>query len=264
MRPYNELYRHWISVPALHAADIAVLSALYAHADDSGLCRATQGELAEELGQSRAWIHAVLKRLQEPSVALVSAHAHRGFRGFLYALTDADTNAPHSDIRRQPADSLSQATDFSCGSWNPESSSFSLAGGTRLEPFDWSPQTDDLQWAQVQRPDVEPERVTRKFVAWCRKAEKRNGYRPNDPGAMWRRWILRELVTPPDANPQPIPSFPVSARPSAHHDRNRRSSTDRSIDAGNGGLVPPWNGPELAARNHDTLTALRARLAGAA
>lgn len=268
MRPYNELYRRWISVPNLHAADIAVLSALYAHADDTGVCRATQGELAEELGQSRAWIHAVLKTLQDPSIALVSAHAHRGFRGFLYALTDAerDVNASPTDTHCQRADTRGRSTDTSYESWNPESSS-QAGGKPDIEPFDWSPHADDLIWAKAQRPDVEPDRVTRKFIAWCRKTAKRNGYRPDDPTTAWRRWILRELVTPPDTNPCSSNDVPMSSRSGARHDHHRRRSADRSnlaIGADDGNQPPLWTGAELVARNTDTLAVLRARLARAA
>lgn len=268
MRPYTELYRRWIAVPGLHAADIAVLSALYAHADPNGVCAATQGELAEELGQSRAWINAVLKSLQEPAVALVAARPHRGYRGFLYVLANV---TPDSDCQR--ADSASQTTNISLDSENPESSFSSQTREREALPFDWTPETVDLDWARSQRPDIEPDRVTRKFVAWCRKAHQRNGYRPSDPSAAWKRWILRELVAPND----PIPTDPISNAPTdppptqpAASVRRRSARHDHSLPRPSlvpgkphtAGQRPVERGSaDVVARNQDTLAALRARLA---
>jgi biotin operon repressor len=263
MRPYTELYRRWIAVPGLHAADIAVLSALYAHADHNGVCAATQGELAEELGQSRAWINAILKSLQEPAVALVVARPHRGYRGFLYALTNAAPDSPC-----QPADTASQGANISLDSENPESSFSSNTGEHVALPLDWTPETVDLAWAQSQRPDVEPDQVTRKFVAWCRKAHQRNGYRPSDPSAAWKRWILRELVAPNDPIPddpengqtaQPIASI---RRRSSCHDHSPRPSSFASGKLHVTGQRPvERGGADVVVRNQDTLAALRARLA---
>jgi hypothetical protein len=263
MRPYTELYRRWIAVPGLHAADIAVLSALYAHADHNGVCAATQGELADELGQSRAWINAVLKSLQDPAVALVVARPHRGYRGFLYVLADVA-----SDTFCQPADRSCQTVSTSLESENPESSFSSKTEGQEALPFDWTPEAIDLAWARVQRPDIEPDQVTHKFVAWCRKAHQRNGYRPSDPNSAWRRWILRELVTPSEPlSVDPLPSLPTQPiasvrRRSSNHDHNPCPSSfasgklhaagRRSVERG---------GADVAARNQDTLAALRARLA---
>lgn len=263
MRPYTELYRRWIAVPGLHAADIAVLSALYAHADPNGVCAATQGELAEELGQSRAWINAVLKSLQEPAVALVAARPHRGYRGFLYVLANI---APDSDCQR--ADSASQTANISLDSENPESSFSSQTGGHEALPLDWTPEAVDLAWARGQRPDIEPDRVTRKFVAWCRKAHQRNGYRPSDPSAAWKRWILRELVTPSEPTPTD-PQHDQTAQPlvrvrrrSTSHDHSPRSPSFASGMPHPAGQRPVERGSaDVVARNQDTLAALRARLA---
>lgn len=246
MKPYIEMYRRWTTVPGVQAADIAVLSALYAHADRAGVCTATQGELAEELGQSRAWINPILKALQEPPVALVAARPQRGFRGYLYELTGADMSCQPADIGVRP-------TEHPLGSenpLNPESSSLPREGRGDLAmalPGDWRPNADDLAWATTQRPDVDPAAVTAKFVAWCRKAHSRNGYRPADPSAAWRRWIARELLSP---SPMPHREF--------RHERRLHRPTADQPATGTSGSGP--NGTAVAARNHDTLAALRNRL----
>ena len=262
MKPYIDMYRRWIAVPGIQAADIAVLSALYAHADRDGVCTATQGELAEELGQSRAWFNAVLKGLQEKAsqetaAALVCAKPRRGLRGFAYQL--AGMEGFTAGMTCQPADSSGSPADISFESQNPESSSLSGGEMDRRDealPADWQPDAADLAWAALERPEVDAGRVTAKFVSWCRKAHRRNGYRPPDPGAAWRRWIVRELVAPAEEPAAPVskPSVQSSApqfRREPRHDR--RSSSLRA-------------GPvsDAAGRNRETLAALRLRLAGQA
>lgn len=256
MRPYIDLYRRWISAPGVQAADIAVLSALYAHADREGVCAATQGELAEELRQSRAWINAVLKGLQAPPVALVAARTRRGYRGFLYELTGA------ADTTCQPADGGCPGADSPSGTGNPlnPESSFSNAEGAEALPVDWTATDDDLAWASVERPDVDPAAVTRKFVAWCRKAHGRNGYRPADPSAAWRRWILRELVVPA------VSSSLTPRRDVRHERRFQRPPAELFTEPSSHGPSGATRrsdtaGAGLVARNQDTLSALRARLA---
>lgn len=255
MKPYIDMYRRWIAVPGIQAADIAVLSALYAHADRDGVCTATQGELAEELGQSRAWFNAVLKGLQAPSAALVCAQSRRGLRGFAYRLTGME--GVTAGMSCQPADISGSPAGISLDSQNPESSSSPSDGGMDRRdealPVDWQPDAADLAWAALERPEVDAGRVTAKFVAWCRKAHRLNGYRPPDPGAAWRRWIARELVAPAEetvAAPASKPSAPQSRREPRH---DRRSSSLRA------GPVP-----DAAGRNRETLAALRLRLAGQA
>lgn len=263
MKPYIDMYRRWIAVPGIQAADIAVLSALYAHADRDGVCTATQGELAEELGQSRAWFNAVLKGLQEKAAretaaALVCAKPRRGLRGFAYQLTGMEGFT--AGMSCQPADSSGSPAGISLESQNPESSS-SLSGGEmdrrdEALPADWQPDAADLAWAALERPEVDAGRVTAKFVSWCRKAHRRNGYRPPDPGAAWRRWIARELVAPaePLAAPASQPSVQSSAPQSRREPRNdRRSSALRAVPVS-----------DAAGRNRETLAALRLRLAGQA
>ncbi|CAO3430615.1 MarR family transcriptional regulator [Azospirillum doebereinerae] len=276
MKPYTEMYRRWITVPGVQAADIAVLSALYAHADRDGVCTATQGELAEELRQSRAWINAILKALQDTPVSLVAARTRRGYRGYLYELTG------FIDTSCQPADSDGPRADALLGKGNPlnpESSSFREEGGDAL-PVDWSPNAEDLAWAASERPDVDPARVTAKFVAWCRKAHGRNGYRPADPSAAWRRWIARELVAPAPitaaadgtCQARAVPSTPSLRREVRHDRRFQRPSAELSnagrgtepagsgtAKSGTAGSGPVASG--LAARNGNTLAALRDRLA---
>ncbi|MBP2302919.1 MarR family transcriptional regulator [Azospirillum picis] len=283
MKPYIDMYRRWISVPGIQAADIAVLSALYAHADRDGVCTATQGELAEELGQSRAWFNAVLKGLQEPATALVCAQSRRGLRGFAYRLSDFAAGAASgiggagpADAFCQPADRSGPQAGFSLESGNPESSSFPPRGGAASDlgtngavgplPSDWQPDAADLAWASQQRPDVDADRVTPKFVAWCRKAHRRNGYRPPDPSAAWRRWIARELVSPshpePPAASAPSASIPPSRR-EARHDLHQDRRAIRSSDARPAGQARTGQ-PVAAVRNRETLAALRLRLAGQA
>ncbi|MBF5094899.1 MarR family transcriptional regulator [Azospirillum sp. INR13] len=256
------MYRRWIAVPGIQAADIAVLSALYAHADRDGVCTATQGELAEELGQSRAWFNAVLKGLQAPSAALVCAQPRRGLRGFAYRLTGME--GVTAGLSCQPADIGGSPAGFSLESLNPESSSSRSGGGDARQdealPADWQPDAADLAWAAQERPEVDAGRVTAKFVAWCRKAHTRNGYRPPDPGAAWRRWILRELVAPPDVSRDPAaeasPSIPSAIRNHRREPRHdRRSVLPRSGSA-------PDAASNAAVRNRETLAALRLRLAG--
>ncbi|WP_244434039.1 MarR family transcriptional regulator [Azospirillum sp. B506] len=262
-------------MPGIQAADIAGVSALYAHADRDGVCTATQGELAEELGQSRAWFNAVLKALQEKAAqekaaALVCAKPRRGLRGFAYQL--AGMEGFTAGISCQPADICGSPAGFSLDSQNPESSS-SLPDGAMEDrdirqdgalAADWQPDAADLAWAALERPDVDAGRVTAKFVSWCRKAHRRNGYRPPDPGAAWRRWIARELVAPaeqPDA-PAPQPSIRSSAphvRREPRHDRRpepRPEPRSGSLRAG--------AAADAAGRNRETLAALRLRLAGQA
>ncbi len=282
MRPYADLYRRWISMPGVQAADVAVLSALYAHADRDGLCLATQGELAEELRQSRAWINAILKNLQEPPVALVAARKRRGYRGYLYELTDA------ADRSCQPADSDRRGADTALGTRTPLNPESSFSSPERVEalPVDWQPTAEDVAWAATERPDVDPANVTEKFVLWCRKAHGRNGYRPADPSAAWRRWIARELIAPPPSavtalppdgagTARSLPPFPSPRWDARHERRFHRPSTDpsglgqpsvargpapRGPARGDApGLDAPGSG--LASRNQDTLAALRARLA---
>ncbi|KAA0573340.1 MarR family transcriptional regulator [Azospirillum sp. B21] len=256
------MYRRWIAVPGIQAADIAVLSALYAHADRDGVCTATQGELAEELGQSRAWFNAVLKGLQAPSAALVCAQSRRGLRGFAYRLTGME--GVTAGLSCQPADIGGSPAGFSLESQNPDSSSSQSGGKDARQdealPADWQPDAADLAWAALERPEVDAGRVTAKFVAWCRKAHTRNGYRPPDPGAAWRRWILRELVAPPDVSRDPAaeasPSIPSAVRNHRREPRHdRRSILPRSGSA-------PDAGSNAAIRNRETLAALRLRLAG--
>ncbi|AWB07754.1 MarR family transcriptional regulator (plasmid) [Azospirillum humicireducens] len=261
------MYRRWIAVPGIQAADIAVLSALYAHADRDGVCTATQGELAEELGQSRAWFNAVLKGLQEPSAALVCAQPRRGLRGFAYRLTGME--GVTAGMSCQPADSGGSPAGFSYDSQNPESSSSQPGGETVRQdgalPADWQPSAADLAWAAQERPEVDAGRVTAKFVAWCRKAHVRNGYRPPDPGAAWRRWILRELVAPPDAAHDPAgmaPSVEPSAFiPSAVRNHRREPRHDRRSVLPRSGSAPDASS-NAGVRNRETLAALRLRLAG--
>lgn len=267
MKPYIDMYRRWIAVPGIQAADIAVLSALYAHADRDGVCTTTQGELAEELGQSRAWFNAVLKGLQEKAsqetaAALVCAKPRRGLRGFAYQL--AGMEGFTAGMTCQPADSNGSPAGISFESQNPESSS-SPSGGEmdrrdEALPADWQPDAADLAWAAAERPEVDAGRVTAKFVSWCRKAHRRNGYRPPDPGAAWRRWIARELVAPaeePAKEPVDKPAAPVS-KPSAPQSR-REPRHDRRSSALRAGAVA-----DAAGRNRETLAALRLRLAGQA
>ena len=271
MKPYIELYRRWIAVPGVQAADIAVLSALYAHADQDGVCAATQGELAEELGQSRSWIHAVLKALQEPQTALVASRTRRGFRGFLYEITGAAADVADRNCR--PADNRCSPDERSPGTGNPESS-FSSGGGMDVLPSDWQPDADDLAWAGEQRPDVDAAAVTGKFVAWCRKTHRRNGYKPADPNTAWRRWILRELVAPvDDRGADPIPSPTLPCREFRHERRSRRPPADsppgfvQRSGQGSGpgsGEGSGCDGAPLVARNQNTLAALRHRLASPA
>lgn len=278
MKPYIDMYRRWIAVPGIQAADIAVLSALYAHADRDGVCTATQGELAEELGQSRAWFNAVLKGLQEkasqePAAALVCARPRRGLRGFAYQL--AGMEGFTAGMTCQPADSSGSPAGISLDSQNPESSS-SLSGGGmdgrgEALPADWQPDAADLAWAAVERPEVDAGRVTAKFVSWCRKAHRRNGYRPPDPAAAWRRWIARELVAPAEQQPAPAPqSVQPSIQSSApqirrEHRNDRRPDLrpDRCNDFRSGPLRA-GSASDAAGRNRETLAALRLRLAGQA
>ncbi len=286
MKPYIDMYRRWIAVPGIQAADIAVLSALYAHADRDGVCTATQGELAEELGQSRAWFNAVLKGLQEPPAALVCAQPRRGLRGFAYRLMGME--GVTAGMSCQPADTGGSPAGFSLESQNPESSSSQsdgdLAGreiGRRdgALPADWRPDAADLAWAAQERPEVDAGRVSAKFVAWCRKAHARNGYCPPDPGAAWRRWILRELVAPADASADPAadPAVERSAlkrpdvrpsaaeaslsSPSALRNHRREPRHDRRSILPRSGSAPDVSS-NAAVRNRETLAALRLRLAG--
>lgn len=270
MKPYIDMYRRWIAMPGIQAADIAVLSALYAHADRDGVCTATQGELAEELGQSRAWFNAVLKGLQEKAAqesALVCAKPRRGLRGFAYQLTGMEGIT--AGMSCQPADSSGSPAGISFDSQNPESS-FSLQGGEmgrqdEALPADWQPDAADLAWAALERPEVDAGRVTAKFVSWCRKAHRRNGYRPPDPGAAWRRWIARELVAPAEqpAEQPPAQSFVQSSAPQLRREPRHDRRTELRAELRSGALRA---GPasDAAGRNRETLAALRLRLAGQA
>ncbi|CAO3358258.1 MarR family transcriptional regulator [Azospirillum melinis] len=278
MKPYIDMYRRWIAVPGIQAADIAVLSALYAHADRDGVCTATQGELAEELGQSRAWFNAVLKGLQEKTArdapsdsaaALVCAKPRRGLRGFAYQLAGMDGVTAGMSCQR--ADSSGSPAGISFESQNPESSSSLQGGGMGRQdealPADWQPDAADLAWAALERPEVDAGRVTAKFVSWCRKAHRRNGYRPPDPGAAWRRWIARELVAPAEQPASPVPpsvqppaqSFVQSSAPQLRREpRNDRRTELR------GSALRAGPASDAAGRNRETLAALRLRLAGQA
>ncbi len=308
MKPYSTLYRRWIGAPGVGAAEIAVLSGLYARADADGVCaELVQDELAAELGKSRPWLSAVLTKLQTPDVALVDARRKRGFRGMIYALVGAqDAGARHvvvPDSSGHPADGWSQPADGLLRTGNPlgsdsQTSSSNRAGGAggmktgknrsairavteaSTEPLaeDWRPTAEDLAWAAETRPDVDPATVSRKFVAWCRKAHARNGYRPADPSSAWRRWVARELVAPADVPERPesdrsagqppasavvpLPTFAFAAtvstarRPSNRSDQNDRRPRDLSKQPGS-----DRRGPDLASRNADVLAALRDRLA---
>ncbi|CAO3409850.1 MarR family transcriptional regulator [Azospirillum largimobile] len=258
MKPYIDMYRRWIAVPGIQAADIAVLSALYAHADRDGVCTATQGELAEELGQSRAWFNAVLKGLQGSPAPLVCAQPRRGLRGFAYRLTGME--GVTAGMSCQPADIGGSPAGFSLDSQNPESSSSPSDGEMDRQdgalPAGWQPDAGDLAWAAQERPEVDAGRVTAKFVAWCRKAHARNGYRPPDPGAAWRRWILRELVAPPDMPRDPAAEASPSIPSALRHPRREPRHDRRSV------LPRSGSAPDAAVRNRETLAALRLRLAG--
>lgn len=277
MKPYTTLYRHWIGVSGVGAAEIAVLSGLYARADADGVCAdLVQDELAVELGRSRPWLSAVLAKLQAPEVALVEARRKRGFRGMVYALaqaTAADSHGQPTDARSQPADGLLESGN-PLGP-NSKTSSSRRAGGTdgrgtegwrtdrpATEPLaeDWQPTADDLAWAAQTRPDVDPATVSRKFVAWCRKANARNGYSPADPSTAWRRWVSRELVAPaeppdPQTSAPATPAAPTMARLSNRSDQHDRRPRSLPQQPGNG--LASRN----AARNADVLAALRDRLA---
>ncbi|MBB3266789.1 hypothetical protein FHW79_004436 [Azospirillum sp. OGB3] len=273
MTPYTTLYRRWIAAPGVGAAEIAVLSGLYARADAAGVCTGlVQDELAAELGKSRPWLSAVLTKLQAPDLCLVEARRERGFRGMVYALAgaqDTDSSGRPVDTTGQPADGLLRTGNpLNPDSQNP--SSF-RAGGS-VEPSgirnrdalaeDWQPSAADLAWAAEARPEVDPATVTRKFVSWCRKANARNGYSPADPSSAWRKWVARELVAPavPAADETPegtvVPFATASRRPSNRSDQNDRQPSEpfrqrRPADAGHG----------VAARNAGVLSALRDRLA---
>lgn len=276
MTPYTTLYRRWIGAPGVGAAEIAVLSGLYARADAAGVCTGlVQDELAAELGKSRPWLSAVLTKLQAPDLSLVEARRERGFRGMVYALVGAQD----TDSSSRPADATGQPADGLLRTGNPESqnsSSFRAGGsdgkGKEALAEDWQPDATDLAWAAETRPEVDPASVTRKFVAWCRKANARNGYSPADPSGAWRKWVARELVAPTAAPVEEMPAkgtpakeTPVNTvvpfntafhRPSNRSDQNDRQPSEpfrqrRTADAGHG----------LAARNAGVLSALRDRLA---
>ncbi|PGH56205.1 MarR family transcriptional regulator [Azospirillum palustre] len=272
MKPYIDMYRRWIAVPGIQAADIAVLSALYAHADRDGVCTATQGELAEELGQSRAWFNAVLKGLQEKAAqdapsesaaALVCAKPRRGLRGFAYQL--AGMEGVTAGMSCQPADSSGSPAGISIDSQNPDSSSSLQGGGMGRQdealPADWQPDAADLAWAALERPEVDAGRVTAKFVSWCRKAHRRNGYRPPDPGAAWRRWIARELVAPAEQPPAQSPAQPFVQ--SSAPQLRREPRNDRRTEL-RGSALRAGPASDAAGRNRETLAALRLRFAGQA
>lgn len=279
MKPYTTLYRHWIAVSGVGTAEIAVLSGLYARAGADGVCvDLVQDDLAAELGKSRPWLSAVLTKLQAPDVALVEARRKRGFRGMVYALAGAaDSCGQRNDATGQPADGLLESE-------NPlasQNSSFHRAGGGRerirmngtpvAEPLaiDWQPTADDLGWAAENRPDVDPATVTGKFVAWCRKANARNGYSPADPSTAWRRWVVRELVAPSEvptdpqgATPQGAPAVRQST--AARRLTNRSDQNDRrpaSLPQQPRHGLASHNANRNAARNADVLAALRDRLA---
>ncbi|WP_353861670.1 hypothetical protein [Azospirillum formosense] len=287
MTPYTTLYRRWIAAPGVGAAEIAVLSGLYARADAAGVCAGlVQDELAAELGKSRPWLSAVLTKLQTPDLSLVEARRERGFRGMVYALVgaqDTDSSGRPADTTGQPADGLLRTGN----PLNPDSqnsSSFRVGGSVgpsgvmgRNAPAkdalaeDWQPDAADLAWATETRPEVDPAAVTRKFVSWCRKANARNGYSPANPSSAWRKWVARELVAPAAPMPAPapegdapastvVPFAPASRRPSNRSDQNDRQPAEpsrepsrqrRPADAGHG----------VAARNAGVLSALRDRLA---
>ncbi|GAA4256315.1 hypothetical protein GBZ26_10905 [Azospirillum formosense] len=277
MTPYTTLYRRWIAAPGVGAAEIAVLSGLYARADSAGVCAGlVQDELAAELGKSRPWLSAVLTKLQAPDLSLVEARRERGFRGMVYALVgaqDTDSSGRPADTAGQPADGLLRTGN----PLNPDSqnSSSFRAGGSVGSPGirdrdplaeDWQPDAADLAWAAETRPEVDPATVTRKFVCWCRKANVRNGYSPSDPSGAWRKWVARELVAPAAApegeTPEGtvVPFATASRRPTNRSDHNDRQPAElprepsrqrRSADTGHG----------VAARNAGVLSALRDRLA---
>ncbi|WP_343069002.1 hypothetical protein [Azospirillum tabaci] len=255
------------------AAEIAVLSGLYARADAAGVCAGlVQDELAAELGKSRPWLSAVLTKLQAPDLSLVEARRERGFRGMVYALVGAqgsDSSGRPTDTTGQPADGLLRTGN----PLNPDSqNSSSFRAGGSVGPSgikgrdalaeDWQPDAADLAWAAENRPEVDPATVTRKFVSWCRKANARNGYSPADPSGAWRKWVVRELVAPAAApageTPEStvVPFATASRRPSNRSDQNDRQPSEpsrqrRPADAGHG----------VAARNAGVLSALRDRLA---
>nr|WP_188262136.1 hypothetical protein [Azospirillum tabaci] len=273
MTPYTTLYRRWIAAPGVGAAEIAVLSGLYARADAAGVCAGlVQDELAAELGKSRPWLSAVLTKLQAPDLSLVEARRERGFRGMVYALVGAqgsDSSGRPTDTTGQPADGLLRTGN----PLNPDSqNSSSFRAGGSVGPSgikgrdalaeDWQPDAADLAWAAENRPEVDPATVTRKFVSWCRKANARNGYSPADPSGAWRKWVVRELVAPAAApageTPEStvVPFATASRRPSNRSDQNDRQPSEpsrqrRPADAGHG----------VAARNAGVLSALRDRLA---
>ncbi|MBP2295978.1 hypothetical protein [Azospirillum rugosum] len=274
MKPYTTLYRHWIAVSGVGAAEIAVLSGLYARAGADGVCAdLVQDELAAELGKSRPWLSAVLTKLQAPEMALVEARRKRGFRGMVYALAGAaDSCGQRGDVTGQPADGLLESEN-PLASQNSSSRRAGGAGeririnGTSFaEPLasDWQPTADDLAWAAETRPDVDPAAVTGKFVGWCRKANARNGYSPADPSTAWRRWVARELVAPSEAptDPQGAPAVRQSTatrRPTNRSDQNDRRPASLPQQPGHG--LASCNAARNAARNADVLAALRDRLA---
>lgn len=278
MKPYTTLYRHWIAAPGVGAADIAVLSGLYARAGADGVCAdLVQDELATELGKSRPWLSAVLTKLQAPEVALVEARRKRGFRGMVYALVGAaDSCGQRDDATGQRADGLLESENPLA---SQNSSSRRAGGGSErirangtpvAEPLaaDWQPTADDLAWAAEARPDVDPAAVTGKFVAWCRKANARNGYSPADPSTAWRRWVARELVAPAEApaDAQDAPPQGAAVRQSTTTATTTRRPPNRSVqnDRRPASLSQqPGHGlgSRNAAHNADVLAALRDRLA---
>ncbi|MCW2239889.1 hypothetical protein [Azospirillum canadense] len=279
MKPYTTLYRHWIAVSGVGTAEIAVLSGLYARAGADGVCTdLVQDDLAAELGKSRPWLSAVLTKLQAPEMALVEARRKRGFRGMVYALAGAaDSCGQRDDATGQPADGLLESE-------NPlasQNSSSRRAGGGRerirangtpvAEPLaaNWQPTADDLIWAAEIRPDVDPTAVTAKFVAWCRKANARNGYSPADPSTAWRRWVARELVAPvetptdaqgaPAVRPHAAHPHAAARRPTNRSDQNDRRPASLPQQPGHG--LASRSAGRNASRNADVLAALRDRLA---
>lgn len=220
----------WLDHPDLDADGLAVLAALSTYADEAGVCWPSQATLADKLKRSRPTVNRILGRLE--ALGLVSIEHRRSANGgrlscrYRLALIVGNTVGEGAGVDSR-ADS---PTDSPCSAASheqpePEQNPDTLhrradEGIAEQVPQDWSPASDDRQWAVGRFPGVDVDAHAERFVQQCRA----HGYRYRDPAAAWRSWLLQDAGR---MAPQPA----VTVRGSNGRTARRPAAADAAINA---------------------------------
>lgn len=200
----------WLDHPELDADGLAVLAALATHADRQGRCWPSQTTLAGKLKRSRSWVGKIVARLAATGILAVEDRwsATGGRLSCLYVLDFGDAPAgsgsgatPAAVHRDAPAHrpgtpAAAGATPCHDGRQEqdpeqiPDSRSARAQAGATVPP-DWTPDADDLAWAQARFPGLDLAGHAERFVLRCQA----HGYRYRDVAAAWRAWLAEDAAS---------------------------------------------------------------------